>query len=88
MTEKQSKVMGAIMSFVLIFAMLLVAKESAELVKVWNQQNEQEKVMTVVIDAGHGGVGDSAENGSVKREFAVDIHVFFPSHIGLGDYCQ
>lgn len=56
MSEKQSKVMGAIMSFLLIFAMLLVAKESAELVKVWNQQEKQEDVTTVVIDAGHGGI--------------------------------
>lgn len=75
MTEKQSKVMGAIMSFVLIFAMLLVAKESAELVKVWNQQNEQEKVMTVVIDAGHGGIdpGKVGINDALEKDINLSI---------------
>ena len=75
MTEKQSKVMGAIMSFVLIFAMLLVAKESAELVKVWNQQNEQEKVRTVVIDAGHGGAdpGKVGVNNALEKDINLSI---------------
>ena len=75
MTEKQSKVMGAIMSFVLIFAMLLVAKESAELVKVWNQQNEQEKVMTVVIDVGHGGIdpGKVGINDALEKDINLSI---------------
>lgn len=75
MTEKQSKVMGAIMSFLLIFAMLLVAKESAELVKVWNQQNEQEKVMTVVIDAGHGGIdpGKVGVNDALEKDINLSI---------------
>lgn len=75
MTEKQSKVMGAIMSFLLIFAMLLVAKESAELVKVWNQQNEQEKVLTVVIDAGHGGIdpGKVGVNDALEKDINLSI---------------
>lgn len=75
MTEKQSKVMGAIMSFLLIFAMLLVAKESAELVKVWNQQNQQEKVLTVVIDAGHGGIdpGKVGVNDALEKDINLSI---------------
>lgn len=75
MTEKQSKVMGAIMSFLLIFAMLLVAKESAELVKVWNQQNEQERVMTVVVDAGHGGIdpGKVGVNDALEKDINLSI---------------
>lgn len=75
MTEKQSKVMGAVMSFLLIFAMLLVAKESAELVKVWNQQEKQEEVTTVVIDAGHGGIdpGKVGINDALEKDINLSI---------------
>lgn len=75
MTEKQSRVMGAVMSFLLIFAMLLVAKESAELVKVWNQQGKQEKVTTVVIDAGHGGIdpGKVGINKALEKDINLSI---------------
>ena len=75
MTEKQSSIMGAIMSFLLIFAMLLVAKESAELVKVWNQQEKQEKVTTVVIDAGHGGIdpGKVGVNDALEKDINLSI---------------
>lgn len=75
MTEKQSKIMGAIMSFLLIFAMLLVAKESAELVKVWKQQEKQEDVTTVVIDAGHGGIdpGKVGINDALEKDINLSI---------------
>lgn len=75
MTEKQGRVMGAIMSFLLIFAMLLVAKESAELVKVWKQQENQEKVTTVVIDAGHGGIdpGKVGINDALEKDINLSI---------------
>lgn len=75
MTEKQSKVMGAVMSFLLIFAMLLVAKESAELVKVWNQQEKQKEVTTVVIDAGHGGIdpGKVGINDALEKDINLSI---------------
>lgn len=75
MTEKQGRVMGAIMSFLLIFAMLLVAKESAELVKVWKQQEKQEKVTTVVIDAGHGGIdpGKVGINDVLEKDINLSI---------------
>lgn len=75
MTEKQGRVMGAIMSFLLIFAMLLVAKESAELVKVWKQQEKQEKVTTVVIDAGHGGIdpGKVGINDALEKDINLSI---------------
>ncbi|MBQ6787792.1 MAG: N-acetylmuramoyl-L-alanine amidase [Lachnospiraceae bacterium] len=63
------------MSFLLIFAMLLVAKESAELVKVWNQQEKQEKVTTVVIDAGHGGIdpGKVGVNDALEKDINLSI---------------
>lgn len=75
MTEKQGRVMGTIMSFLLIFAMLLVAKESAELVKVWKQQENQEKVTTVVIDAGHGGIdpGKVGINDALEKDINLSI---------------
>lgn len=75
MTEKQGRVMGAVMSFLLIFAMLLVAKESAELVKVWNQQENQEEVTTVVIDAGHGGIdpGKVGINDALEKDINLSI---------------
>ena len=75
MTEKQGRVMGAVMSFLLIFAMLLVAKESAELVKVWNQQEKQEEVTTVVIDAGHGGIdpGKVGINDALEKDINLSI---------------
>lgn len=75
MTEKQSEVMGAIMSFLLILAMLLVARKSAELVKVWNQQEKQEKVTTVVIDAGHGGIdpGKVGINDALEKDINLAI---------------
>ncbi len=75
MSEKQSKVMGAIMSFLLILGMLVVAKESAELVKVWNQQKSQEEVKTVVIDAGHGGIdpGKVGVNDALEKDINLSI---------------
>lgn len=75
MTEKQSRVMGAVMSFLLIFAMLLVAKESAELVKVWKMQEKQERVTTVVIDAGHGGMdpGKVGVNNALEKDINLSI---------------
>lgn len=75
MTEKQSRVMGTVMSFLLIFSMLLVAKESAELVKVWNQQEKQEEVTTVVIDAGHGGIdpGKVGINDALEKDINLSI---------------
>lgn len=75
MNEKQSRVMGAVMSFLLIFAMLLVAKESAELVKVWKQQEKQEDVKTVVIDAGHGGIdpGKVGINDALEKDINLSI---------------
>lgn len=87
MTEKQSKVMGAIMSFLLIFAMLLVAKESAELVKVWNQQNEQERVMTVVVDAGHGGIdpGKVGVNDALEKDINLSIAMKLKSYLEQQD---
>jgi len=75
MTEKQNSIMGAIMSFLLIFAMLLVGKESAELVKVWNQQNQLTEVKTVVIDAGHGGIdpGKVGVNDALEKDINLSI---------------
>ena len=75
MTEKQSRVMGMVMSFLLIFSMLLVAKESADLVKVWNQQEKQEEVTTVVIDAGHGGIdpGKVGINDALEKDINLSI---------------
>lgn len=75
MTEKQGKVMGAVMSFLLIFAMLLVAKESAELVKVWNGQEKRQEVTTVVIDAGHGGIdpGKVGRNDVLEKDINLSI---------------
>lgn len=66
------------MSFLLILSMLLVAKESAELVKVWNQQEKQEKqekVTTVVIDAGHGGIdpGKVGINDALEKDINLSI---------------
>lgn len=87
MTEKQSKVMGAVMSFLLIFAMLLVAKESAELVKVWNQQEKQKEVTTVVIDAGHGGIdpGKVGINDALEKDINLSIAMKLKSYLEQQD---
>lgn len=75
MSEKQSRIMGAIMSFLLILSMVLVAKESAELVNAWNQQKQQEKLTTVVIDAGHGGIdpGKVGINDALEKDINLSI---------------
>lgn len=87
MTEKQSKVMGAVMSFLLIFAMLLVAKESAELAKVWNQQEKQKEVTTVVIDAGHGGIdpGKVGINDALEKDINLSIAMKLKSYLEQQD---
>lgn len=87
MTEKQSRVMGAVMSFLLIFAMLLVAKESAELVKVWNQQEKQEEVTTVVIDAGHGGIdpGKVGINDALEKDINLSIALKLKNYLEQQD---
>lgn len=87
MTEKQSRVMGAVMSFLLIFAMLLVAKESAELVKVWNQQEKQKEVTTVVIDAGHGGIdpGKVGINDALEKDINLSIAMKLKSYLEQQD---
>lgn len=75
MSEKQSKIMGFIMSFLLIIAMLLVAKESAELVNVLNLQEEKGAQKTVVIDAGHGGIdpGKVGINDALEKDINLAI---------------
>ena len=87
MTEKQSRVMGAVMSFLLIFAMLLVAKESAELVNVWNQQEKQEEVTTVVIDAGHGGIdpGKVGINDALEKDINLSIAIKLKKYLEQQD---
>ncbi len=87
MTEKQSRIMGAVMSFLLIFAMLLVAKESAELVRVWNQQEKQEEVTTVVIDAGHGGIdpGKVGINDALEKDINLSIAMKLKKYLELQD---
>ena len=75
MSEKQTRIMGAVMSFLLMAAMVFVAKESAELVKVWMQQNIQNNEQTVVIDAGHGGIdpGKVGINDALEKDINLSI---------------
>lgn len=75
MSEKQSKIMGFLMSFLLIIAMLIVAKESAELVNVINLQEEKGEQKTVVIDAGHGGIdpGKVGINDALEKDINLAI---------------
>ena len=63
------------MSFLLIIAMLLVAKESAELVNVINLKEEKEEQKTVVIDAGHGGIdpGKVGINDALEKDINLEI---------------
>lgn len=75
MSEKQSKIMGFVMSFLLILSMLIVAKESAELVNVLHMQEKTEKKITVVIDAGHGGIdpGKVGINDALEKDINLSI---------------
>lgn len=75
MSEKQSKIMGFVMSFLLILSMLIVAKESAELVNVLHMQEKTEKTTTVVIDAGHGGIdpGKVGINDALEKDINLSI---------------
>lgn len=75
MSEKQNKIIGVIMSLLLILSMLAVAKESANLVNVLNLKKMQDKRISVVIDAGHGGIdpGKVGINDALEKDINLSI---------------
>lgn len=75
MNKKQSQIMGMIMSGLLFAAMVLVARETAQLVTVWKEQENTVTQKCVVIDAGHGGIdpGKVGINNALEKDINLSI---------------
>lgn len=75
MNKKQSQIMGMIMSGLLFAAMVLVARETAQLVTVWKEQESTVTQKCVVIDAGHGGIdpGKVGINNALEKDINLSI---------------
>lgn len=55
MGEKQGRILGIVMTCLLVLSILIVVKESAEYVSVLKENGTKETRHTIVIDPGHGG---------------------------------
>ena len=75
MNKKESQILGTIMTFLLLISMVVVAKESARLVGVWQEKQLAGEMKTVVIDAGHGGndPGKVGLNGALEKDINLAI---------------
>ena len=70
MGEKQGRILGIVMTCLLVLSILIVVKESAEYVSVLKENGTKETRHTIVIDPGHGGndPGKVAINSALEQE--------------------
>lgn len=76
MSERQNRVLESIMACLLIIGMILVARESAQLVQTLNQADTLDSAKPIVVlDAGHGGIdpGKVGINGELEKDINLAI---------------
>lgn len=76
MSERQNRVLESIMACLLIIGMILVARESAQLVQTLHQVEKTDASKPIVIlDAGHGGIdpGKVGINGELEKDINLAI---------------
>lgn len=75
MGEKQGRILGIVMTCLLVLSILIVVKESAEYVSVLKENGTKETRHTIVIDPGHGGndSGKVAINSALEKDVNLAI---------------
>lgn len=75
MAEKQGRILGIVMTCLLVLSILIVVKESAEYVSVLKENGTKETRHTIVIDPGHGGndPGKVAINSALEKDVNLAI---------------
>lgn len=75
MEEKQGRILGIVMTCLLVLSILIVVKESAEYVSVLKENGTKETRHTIVIDPGHGGndPGKVGINGALEKDVNLAI---------------
>ena len=75
MEEKQGRILGIVMTCLLVLSILIVVKESAEYVSVLKENGTKETRHTIVIDPGHGGndPGKVAINSALEKDVNLAI---------------
>ncbi len=75
MGEKQGRILGIVMTCLLVLSILIVVKESAEYVSVLKENGTKETRHTIVIDPGHGGndPGKVAINSALEKDVNLAI---------------
>lgn len=75
MGEKQGRILGIVMTCLLVLSILIVVKESAEYVSVLKENGTKETRHIIVIDPGHGGndPGKVAINSALEKDVNLAI---------------
>ena len=75
MKEKQGRILGIVMTCLLVLSIMVVVKESAEYVSVLKESAEKETRRTIVIDPGHGGndPGKVGINNALEKDVNLAI---------------
>lgn len=75
MEEKQGRILGIVMTCLLVLSILIVVKESAAYVSVLKENGTKETRHTIVIDPGHGGndPGKVAINSALEKDVNLAI---------------
>ena len=75
MEEKQGRILGIVVTCLLVLSILIIVKESAEYVSVLKENGTKETRHTIVIDPGHGGndPGKVAINSALEKDVNLAI---------------
>lgn len=75
MSAKQGRDTTKILTVLLVLAMVLVAKESAQFVSSIEEHTREASKVTIVVDAGHGGIdpGKVGVNNALEKDINLAI---------------